>query len=314
MFEDDCSLTAEQQREIHRAAKRALQDAGAFGVFPTPFDLILEAAKVQVVPMHLDEDYLAKLRRKAESAGKALLSALSKIWGVFDPKARVAFIDPDTPKEKVPFLKLHEGGHAVLPWQSIFGIFEDCRKTLDPDVKAQFEREANVFASDVLFQLDQFTSDARDLKFGIKAPLSLAKRYGASVYATVRRYVSTSDRISAVVVLNPAEFVAPYGHVSALRRAIVSPSFEARFPGLRWPETVTPADPIGALIPVGRMSFPRPFILTDTDGERHAFIGEAFRTPHQTFILLHAETTLGRRLIVPMTLVRPTAPTRSLFG
>ena len=180
----------------------------------------------------------------------------------------------------------------------MFGLFEDCRKTLDPDVKAQFERAANVFASDVLFPLDQFADDARDLSFGIKAPLSLAKRYGASVYATVRRYVSCSDRICAVVVLNPPEPAEHVGHFSQVRRAVASPAFEARFPNFRWPQVVTPDDPVGGLVPYGRMTGPRTLVLTDADGERHAFVGEAFKTPHQTFVLLLAETTLGRKLIV----------------
>lgn len=300
MLEDDCSISHDQRQEVRLAALKALADAGATGVFPTPVDQILDAAKIEVVPMILDEGYLARLRRKAEAAGLALMSALSKVWGVFDPHARVAFIDPETPKEKLPFLKLHEGGHAVLPWQSVFGIFEDCRKTLDPDVKAQFEREANVFASDVLFQLDTFACEARDLEFGLKAPLALSKRYGASVYATIRRYVSTSDRLCAVIVFNPPEIAEPFGFVSSLRRAVVSPTFAARFPNLVWPQSVTPDTALGSLIPFGRMSRPRPIILIDADGVRHAFIGEAFKTKYQTFVLLQAETTLGKRLIVPM--------------
>lgn len=162
MRPDDSTVSREQSIEIRLAATKMLRDAGAVGTYPTPVDEIMRAAKIEIVPIALDEGYLAKLRHTAEQAGKVLLSALSKVWGVFDPKARIAFIDPETPKEKVPFLKLHEGGHAVLPWQSIFGLFEDCRKTLDPEIKAQFEREANVFASDVLFQLDGFAQEAAD--------------------------------------------------------------------------------------------------------------------------------------------------------
>lgn len=299
MLPDDSSVTREQLGEIRLAAQRALRDGCAVGCFPTPVDQIMQAAKIEIVPIPLDEGYLARLRRKAEAAGLALLSALSKVWGVFDPNARVAFIDPETPKEKLPFLKLHEGGHAVLPWQSIFGIFEDCRKTLDPDMKVQFEREANVFASEVLFQLDGFTAEARDLEFGLRAPLKLAKRYGASVYATVRRYVSTSDRVCAVLVFNPPELGAPHGLVSVLRRAVASLAFERQFPGFAWPQAVTPDDTLGELIPSGRMTFPRTLALTDANAERHEFIAEAFRTPHQTFVLLHASATLSRHIILP---------------
>lgn len=303
MLADDCSLTPDQAQEVRSAARRALLEGGAIGVFPTPVDQILDAARIEVVSLDIDEGYLAKLRRKAESAGKALLSAISKVWGVFDPHARVAFIDPETPKEKLPFLKLHEGGHALLPWQSAFGMFEDCRKTLDPDVKSGFEREANVFASEVLFQMDAFGEEARDLAFGLKAPLKLAKRYGASAYSTIRRYVTCSERICAVLVFNPAEYRDGVGQASALRRAVASPAFLARFPHHVWPREVTPGVGLGAVIPVGRMTSPRALVLTDTDGNRHAFVAEAFRTPYQTFVLIHAEATLGQRLIVPVSLM-----------
>lgn len=302
MLADDCSLTPDQAREVRAAARRALLDGGAIGVFPTPVDQILDAARVEVVPLAIDEGYLARLRHKAEAAGKVLLSAISKVWGVFDPHARVAFIDPETPKEKLPFLKLHEGGHAVLPWQSVFGMFEDCRKTLDPDVKSGFEREANVFASEVLFQLDAFGEEARDLPFGIKAPLKLAKRYGASAYSTMRRYVGSSERICAILVFNPPEYREGVGQASALRRAVASPAFLNRFPLHVWPREVTPGAGLGRVIPVGRMTAPRTLVLTDADGNRHPFVAEAFKTPYQTFVLIHAEATLGQRLIVPVNL------------
>ncbi|MGY3236696.1 hypothetical protein ACVMAJ_003586 [Bradyrhizobium sp. USDA 4448] len=295
---DDSSVPSDQLAEICAAADRLLRDGGALGCFPTPVDQIMRAAKVEVVPMQLDEGYLARLRQKAEAAGIALLSALSKVWGVFDPKARVAFIDPQTPKNKLPFLKLHEGGHAVLAWQGVFGIFEDCRKTLDPDIKAQFEREANVFASEVLFQRENFTVEARDLAVGMKTPLFLAKRYGASVYATVRRYVSTSDRVCAVLIYNPPE-AGPFGAVSTLRRAVTSPSFHRQFGQYAWPEVITSADPFGSMVPVRRMINPRSLALTDANGEQREFVAESFRTPHQTFVLLHAGLTLSRRIILP---------------
>ena len=122
MLADDSTISQHEAAEIRAEAERLLRHAGAVGVLPTPVDEIMRAAKIQVVPIALDDGYLAQIRRKAAQAGRALLSALSKVWGVFDPKSRVAFIDPETPKEKLPFLKLHEGGHAVLPWQSIFGM------------------------------------------------------------------------------------------------------------------------------------------------------------------------------------------------
>lgn len=299
MLTDDSTISQQEAAEIRAEAERLLRDAGAVGLFPTPVDEIMRTAKIQVVPIALDEGYLAQLRRTAAQAGRALLSALSKVWGVFDPKARVAFVDPETPKEKLPFLKLHEGGHAILPWQSIFGIFEDCRKTLDPEVKQQFEREANVFASEVLFQLDGFTREAADHAFGISVPLRLAKRYGASVYATVRRYVCQSDKNCAVLVLNPPELAEIVGFFCSVRRVITSPEFERRFSNMVWPQTVSADDALGRLIPVNRMMGPRTLCLTDSNGDRHEFVAEAFKTPHQVFILINAVAKPARRIILP---------------
>src|SRR3546814_19784335 len=87
MLADDCSVSYEQLVAIRAAADRALRDGGALGIFPTPVDDIMAAARIEMVPLAIDEGYLAKLRRKAENAGKALPTALSKAWGVFDPRS-----------------------------------------------------------------------------------------------------------------------------------------------------------------------------------------------------------------------------------
>src|SRR3546814_20668362 len=112
--------------------------------------------------------------------------------------------------------------------------------TLDTFIKAQFEREANVFASEVLFQMDIFTAEAGDLTFGMAAPLQLAKRYGASVYATARRYVMASDRVCAVLIFNPPLEEHFGKSFIRLRRVVGSPSSQARFPALALPRATPP--------------------------------------------------------------------------
>lgn len=301
MLADDCSISEDDAAAIRAEADRLLREAGAVGVFPTPVDEIMRAANIKVVPIALDEGYIAQLRRKAAQAGRALLSALSKVWGVFDPKDRVAFIDPETPKEKLPFLKLHEGGHAVLPWQSIFGIFEDCRKTLDFETKQTFERQANVFASEMLFQRERFTLDARDSAFGLSAALRLATRYGASIYSSLRRYVTEAEGACVLIVLNPIVLCEPHGFSCSLRRVISSPAFERQFRRQVWPDAITPDASLGHMVPLTkRMTGARKVKLTDDNGARRPFIAEAFKTPHQVFILLHLnEPVPVKRLIRP---------------
>lgn len=129
----------------------------------------MEAASVEIAPHNaLSESFLKKIRREV---GSALKRAVSKVLGVFDARARVVFIDESLYWAKQNFIKLHETGHAVLPWQKdLYGVIEDCDKTISPEISDKFDCEANVFASEVLFQLDTFTNEASDYEFGIKAP------------------------------------------------------------------------------------------------------------------------------------------------
>jgi hypothetical protein len=76
----------------------------------------------------------------------------------------------------------------------MFRIFQDCEKTLDPTTADLFEREANNFARFVLFQGDGYAKLAADCKFELKTPMKLAKRFGASVYASAREFARTSPR------------------------------------------------------------------------------------------------------------------------
>jgi hypothetical protein len=43
-----------------------------------------------------------------------------------------------------------------------------------------------------------------------------------------------------------------------------------------------------------KMSRAHAFQLTDRNGKKHEFVGEGFRSPYQTFVLIHAVGTLGK--------------------
>lgn len=51
-----------------------------------------------------------------------------------------------------------------------YKLIHDCEKTLDADITDLFEREANVFTSEVLFQGDLFAEEAHGHDFGLKVP------------------------------------------------------------------------------------------------------------------------------------------------
>jgi hypothetical protein len=276
-----------------------LNESGALGRFPTPVADIMAAAKVTVVQENvLDTGFLARMRKKASSA---LKRALSKVLGLLDVGGQLVFIDRGVLLVKQTFLKLHEAGHTVMPWQrDIYAVVEDCEKTLAPEIADQFDREANVFASEVLFQLDQFTREASKFEFGIKTPLLLSKKYGASIYASVRRYVSKNPRACVVLVLNLPELAEGDGFRSSLRRVVASPLFLETVGDLEWPNLFRPDDEIGTLIPLGgrKMSSPREIALRDRNGQLHECIAEAFTQRHQIFILIHAVRTLTKKTII----------------
>lgn len=301
---DDCSLTRVQHARVRAEAERALRESGALGIFPTPIADIMAVAKVMEVEEDvLNEGFVTKLRAKAASAGLALRSALSKVLGLFHASEGLIFIDQSLLEVKKRFVRLHESAHGFLPWQrGMYAVVEDCEKTLDPDVADVFDREANVFASEVMFQLNAFIDEAESREFSIYTPIRMSKAYGASIYSTVRQYVSKNSRACVVLVLNPPDLIEGDGFRATLRRAIASDSFSRIFGALPWPSTFTPDDEVGALVPLGkrRASGKRSLGLTDRNGVMHECIAEAFTQGYQVFVLIHAQSTLtATRIILP---------------
>lgn len=296
---DDGTLSSQQYARVREQAERLLHEADAFGIFPTPVAEIMDAGKVAVAPENvLDEGFLGTFRRKA---GKALKSAVSKVLGLFDAHDRLIFIDRAVHLVKQTFLKLHETGHAVLPWQrDLYAVIEESEQELDPDIADLFDKEANVFATEVLFQLDNFIEEACDEPFGIKVPLGLSRKYGASVYASVRQYVAKNPRECIVLVLNPPELRDGDGFRAGLRRPVPSQSFAKKFGDLDWPLYFTPGDEIGAMVPLGgrRMSRPREIMLVDRNGTRHDCVAEAFTTTYQVFVLIYAKRSLTKSTVI----------------
>ncbi|MGC4073997.1 MAG: ImmA/IrrE family metallo-endopeptidase [Nibricoccus sp.] len=304
---DDSSLKPSEYKKIRQYARRVLEDTGAWGQRPTNVAAVMEAAKVTEVPDDVlgDAGFLARMKRKAGLAGKALKAAISKVRGLFDAKDGFVFIDRSMKLVKQTFVRLHEAGHAYLPWQRpMYSVVQDCDQTLDPEIADLFDREANVFAAEVLFQLDSFANEAEQREFSILTPVGLSKKYGASIYASVRQYVSKNQRTCVVLVLNPPVLVSGVGFQSTLRRVVPSPSFAERFSDIRWPESYTPDDRIGAFIPIHgrRASWPRELPLIDANGDTHECIAEAFTQGTQVFILIHVKHALTKKISLGLTI------------
>ena len=287
---DDSSLDPEELRAVHAAARRALDRASGWGVLPTPIGDILDAAKIRIAPASAFDPrrIMEYLIGKAERTAAVIKSAISKVFGICDADECLIHIDHNVRPSKQNFLKLHEAGHLELPsHRKIFRIFQDCEKTLEPEISDLFEREANNFARFVLFQGDSYREMAADHALAIKTPMKLARTFGASIYASCREYARTHRRACAVYVLEPITFCAESGVRAEIRRIEVSPSFAQRF-GRPSETVITRYHSLGRVLPVGRrMTRPTMISITDRNGTAQECFAEAFDTTFNVLILVY---------------------------
>lgn len=297
---DDSSLEASDRAKVEQRARLSLDRASAWGRFPTPVDDILSAAKLKVAPKGLFDlqNFVAYAREKAAGVMQTLKSALSKVLGIYDADEQIIHVDESVRPAKQTFLKLHEVGHHELPThRKIFRLFEDCEQTLDPKIADQFEREANNFARYVLFQGTAYKDQAADMALGLRTPLNLAKRFGASAYASAREYVRTHHRACLLFVLDPLEKQAG-GASAAVRRIEVSASFDQTF-GPPSDVRVGTDHALGKLLPIGRkMTKPSKLRYRDKNGVEHECLGEAFDTGFNVLLLIFEVKTLTSTSVI----------------
>jgi hypothetical protein len=298
---DDSGLDPADRQAVEGRAKRLLDRASAWEVFPTPINDILDAAKLKVAPTNLfdPEAILAYLTNKTTDAARWVKSAVSKVFGVYDSDESLIHIDNKVVVAKQNFLKLHETGHHELPThRKVFRFFQDCGKTLDPEIADQFEREANNFARFALFQGDAYARYAADCEFGIKTPITLAKKFGASNYASAREFARTNRRACVVYVLEPIKFAEGCGAKAEVRRIEASPTFIAKF-GVPSDTEITLNHALGPVLPIGRkMTSPRSISIKDRNGDKHECLAEAFDTKWNIIILMYPVRALTATTVI----------------
>ena len=266
-----------------------------------PIDDLLAAANVKVASHSIFDpaQIIAYLKGKATTAASNIKSAISKIWGLYDAGENLIHIDETVIVSRQNFLKLHETGHHDIPThKKLFRFFQDCEKTLSPEIADQFEREANNFARFALFKGDGFRDHAADCKFEIRTPIKLAKKFGASVYASAREFARTNPRACVIYVVEPVEFVAGHGFRAQIRRVESSPRFREQF-GDPVDGAITPDHFLGKVVPIGRkMTKPTALSVADRNGVPHECVAEAFDTTYNVLILLYPVKALTATTII----------------
>lgn len=301
MKPDDSSLDPHDLIAIERRAAHLLDRADAWDRYPAPIDDLLAAANVTVATHSAfnPASILAYIKDKAGDAATNIKSAVSKIFGIYDAGDNLIHIDDTVVESKQTFLKLHETGHHDIPThKKVFRFFQECEKTLAPDIADQFEREANNFARFALFKGDAFMERAADHPFEIKTPIKLAKKFGASIYASAREFARTNPRACVVFVLEPIEYVEGAGAHAKVRRIEASKSYVSQF-GQPHATAITLDHPLGPVLPLGRkMTRPTTLLVTDKNGASHECVAEAFDTTYNVFILLYPVKTLTKSVFI----------------
>lgn len=190
----------ESADDVEHIVRNLLRESKAWGKFPTPVDDIAAYGKL-VIDRGID--------LRTVDAGfiprhfEHLTNALQKVLGMIDRRQRRIYLDQSLPPPRKMFIKLHEIGHDLLPWQSVNFSYCDDERTISPEVPELFEREANFFASAALFQLERFDDALRKLPLSFRSIHALAQQFGGSVHATARRYVERCPKRCALLVFDP---------------------------------------------------------------------------------------------------------------
>lgn len=301
---DDSALAPEDLRVVEERARNLLDRADAWNRFPVPINDVLAAAKVRVAPNNAFDfaGLLSYLRAKTADSGVLIKSAISKVFGLYDAGGALIHIDNTVVKAKQTFLKLHETGHHDIPThRKMYRFFQDCSKTLAPEVADQFEREANNFAHYILFKGNRFAEYAADLPLEIQTPISLAKKFGASIYASAREFARTNRKACAVFCLDPLENVEGTKLRAPVRRIEASSTFQAQF-GQLVVDAITPSHALWPTLPIGRgMAEPVLLTIADVNGTRHECVAETFDTTYNILILLYPQRSLAAKRVVMST-------------
>lgn len=283
------------RQRIARLAEETLRRSGVVGVFPTPIDAVQRAAGVRE---RVDVTKLPKeVRAKKPAALKRILGAL---WF----EERTIFIDTEQPDERVLFTDAHEATHAMCDWhEDILRLDteDELFKQLHPGVEA----EANFGAGHLIFQGGRFHQVALQDQVSLRAPIALAKHYGASRHAAVHYYVQ--EHPDAVALLVAGRY--PYcDGTLPVWRSVESVEFLRRFGRLRdrLPNRKLSileggGAPLAEIVNTARTAIDPPskaIAIPDLDGHKRKFVAESFFNGYcnLVFVAEAKSRRLGRRV------------------
>ncbi len=279
--------------EVSRYASHLLLQATVADRLPTPVDDIVACADLIV---SRDVNLNQKRKELSFQFPLRLRSAVRKVVGLVDLREDVIYLSHQLLPQRRNFVTLHEVGHKMLPWQRQTYLYVDDDISLDLEISQQFEQEANQFAADVLFQIGRFAEDARSLPFTIASPITLARRYGASAHAAIRRYVEQSERACAMLIVRQQPEKQARECLPYVRGKVQSTRFTERFGEVIWNRQISTSPSLLASI-LYPHRFPQgDLVMEDVDGHRTHCTFEVFTNSYDTFVLVFPCWKTAQRL------------------
>ena len=301
------TLAPDERRPIEDRVRLLLKAAGVKEP-PTPTENIIACAKmIESGEIDLDdfrESLLERgLRRLIEHVDIGQL--WNKVRGFFRYDDRIFYVDPTQHRHKQIQTTYHEAYHAIDPMHKEMSdlIHLDTDETLAAWAKRKMEREANLGASLIRFQMGRLQRESRDLPMSMESICYLSERFDASIHGTLRHYVECGDRTCIMLVfkLKPKSTVAgePY---YTLRYYLPSPEYEARFEMI-WSESVCPDDMLFTVVNSAQPNMPSydEVTLTDSAGNPVSCIVQGFHNHYDILVFIYPKP-------------KKTPDTRVIFG
>lgn len=276
----------EEHEAIKEEARKLLKRAKALGIFPTPIDALMDAADIEQIT-DLEEAKKSFFRSVPKHMQAAFTSAWGKLRGFADLKKKVTYVAPDTPIREI-WPKLHELGHQTLIWQNVNVSYVDDQRSLSHDCEELFDREANDFAGEVLFQGEVFTDLSKSLYPDFNSIFHLADKFGASRHATARHFAGESDEPTALISYYPNHRAVSVDGKPALmlgRAHTASEKFIRKYPDLRLPNFLPHTHQWATAIDEGQ-AVSGSQIMDCGDGTTAKFLWEAWWNTYGLMVLI----------------------------
>jgi len=289
------------RREIEAVALRLLREAGVTEP-PVPVGRIVDHLELHRQFYDLQNpSFLDRAKHKIIIHGRRLVEAIRRI-----KLAAVLLYDEDRivldarlPEIKHDWSTCHEVAHRVLPWHKTY-FRGDTAQTLAPDWHEVLEAEANYGASELMFCGPSFREDARDVAPTWPNVEVLAKRYGKSKTATLRRFVEHGPDLPMVMLVStPYWKEKPPDQVNRCRHYVPSRQFAQRFSSIH-PDALLELVDGHSQQRTGGPVADFACALHDDDGRQHEFHAVSFFNRYYILSLFaRGSGRRVRRIVVP---------------